>query len=419
MPKCISSAAPRFPISASSRRPRRGSAARSSPAIRRSSGTRSARSATAIAAGPAACLPRPHRRRNASQSAHDTREANMKAGLLAALCAILFCASAPAAGQEDVGAFYKGKQLRFVVGSAAGGGYDLFARIVARHIGNHIPGNPNVIVQNQPAAGGVVMTNQLFAQGPKDGTVIGIPINGIPTAPLLQSGTQFDASKLIWLGSTNREAYVAFVWHTVPIASITELATKEVVVGATTPGTTMVDFPLLVNDVLGYKFRVVRGYQGTPQINLAIERGEVQGMGGHGWASVKAQTPHWIAEKKIKVLAQYGLTRYSELADVPTMLELAASEPDRQAMRMLLARTEYGRPYFLPPDVPAARVQALRRAFDATMTDPGFLAEAAKLQLDVSPMTGEEVQTLVGELAKTPPEIVTRVRAALDAPAAK
>jgi len=343
----------------------------------------------------------------------------MKARLLAAFCAILFCASAPAAGQEDVGAFYKGKQLRFVVGSAAGGGYDLFARIVARHIGNHIPGNPVIIVQNQPAAGGVVMTNQLFAQGPKDGTVIGIPINGIPTAPLLMSGTQFDASKLIWLGSTNREAYVAFVWHTVPVSSITELATKEVVVGATTPGTTMVDFPLLVNDVLGYKFKVVRGYQGTPQINLAIERGEVQGMGGLGWASVKAQTPQWISENKIKVLAQYGLTRYSELADVPTMLELASREPDRQAMRMLFARTEYGRPYFLPPDVPAARVQALRRAFDATMTDPGFLAEAGKLQLDVSPMTGEELQALVAELAKTPPKIVARVRAALDVPAAK
>jgi tripartite-type tricarboxylate transporter receptor subunit TctC len=248
---------------------------------------------------------------------------------------------------------------------------------------------------------------------------VGIPINGIPTAPLLQSGTQFDASKLIWLGSTNREAYVAFVWHTVPVDNITELTSKEIVVGATTPGTTMVDFPLLVNDVLGYKFRVVRGYQGTPQINLAIERGEVQGMGGLGWASVKAQTPQWIAEKKIKVLAQYGLTRYSELTDVPTMMELARTEPDRQAMRMLFARTEYGRPYFLPPDMPPARVRALRRAFDATMKDASFLAEAAKLQLDVSPMTGEEVQALVADLAKTPSEIIARVRAALDVPAAK
>jgi tripartite-type tricarboxylate transporter receptor subunit TctC len=286
-----------------------------------------------------------------------------------------------------------------IVGSAAGGGYDLFARIVARHIVHHIPGNPSIIVQNQPAAGGVVMTNQLY---------------GLPTAPLLQSGTQFDPTRLIWLGSTNREAYVAFVWHTAPVSRIAELTGKEVVVGATTPGTTMVDFPLLVNAVLGFKFKVVRGYAGTPQINLAIERGEMQGMGGLGWASVKAQTPHWIAEKKIRVLAQYGLARYAELAEVPTMLELAKSDADRQAMTMLFARTEYGRPYFLPPDVPAERVAALRRAFDATMRDGAFIADAAKLQFDVDPLTGEQVQALVGQLAATPRNVVARVRAALE-----
>jgi tripartite-type tricarboxylate transporter receptor subunit TctC len=317
-------------------------------------------------------------------------------------------------GEED--AFYRGKQLRMIVGSAAGGGYDLFARIVARHLVHHIPGQPTIIVQNQPAAGGVVMANQLYALGPRDGTVIGVPINGLPTAPLLQSGIQFDPTRLIWLGSTNREAYVAFVWHTVPVDSIAELTRKEVVVGATTPGTTMVDFPLLVNDVLGFRFKVVRGYQGTPQINLAIERGEVQGMGGLGWASVKAQTPHWISERKIKVLAQYGLTRSAELAGVPTMLELAKSDADRQAMTMLFARTEYGRPYFLPPDVPAERVAALRHAFDATMKDAAFIAEAAKLQFDVDPLTGEAVQALVAQLAATPREVVTRVRAALEVP---
>jgi tripartite-type tricarboxylate transporter receptor subunit TctC len=341
----------------------------------------------------------------------------MKTVLPALVVALLVGGAAAAGAQTDAAAaFYKGKQLRMIVGSAAGGGYDLFARIVARHIVNHIPGAPHVIVQNQPAAGGVVMTNQLYAQGPKDGTVIGVPINGLPTAPLLQSGTQFDPSKLIWIGSTNREAYVAFVWHTVPIESIAELASTEVVVGATTPGTTMVDFPLLVNDVLGFKFKIVRGYQGTPQINLAIERGEVQGMGGVGWASIKAQTPHWIGERKIKVIAQYGLKRFAELPDVPTMLELAKSAADRQAMAMLFARTEYGRPYFLPPDVPVERVTALRRAFDATMKDPAFVAEAAKLQFDVDPLTGEQVQALVGELAATPRDVVARVRAALEAP---
>jgi tripartite-type tricarboxylate transporter receptor subunit TctC len=181
----------------------------------------------------------------------------------------------------------------------------------------------------------------------------------------------------------------------------------------------MTDFPLLLNAILGYKFKIVRGYQGTPQINLAIERGEIQGMGGIGWASVKTQTPHWLEEKKIKVLAQFGFQRNPELANVPTMFEFAKTESDRAAMRMLFARTEMGRPYFLPPDVPADRVEALRRAFDATMKDPAFLDEAAKLQLEVSPMTGEEVQALVGDLVKTPPVVVARVRTALDPPGAK
>jgi tripartite-type tricarboxylate transporter receptor subunit TctC len=338
----------------------------------------------------------------------------LAAGLAAAWALVIGCAQHVSA-QEDVASFYRGKQIRIVVGSAAGGGYDLFARIVARHLANHIPGSPTIIVQNLAAAGGLVMTNQLFAIGPKDGTVIGAPINGIPTAPLLQpNAARFDAVRLNWLGSTNREPYVAFVWHTAPVRSIAELATTEVVVGATAPGTTMADFPLLVNDILGLRFKVVRGYESTPQINHAIERGEVQGMGGIGWASVKAQTPHWIAEGKIRVIVQYGLKRYAELADVPTMLELARHEADRAAMRMLFARTEYGRPYFLPPDVPAERVQALRRAFDATMRDAAFVADVARLRLEVDPMTGEEVQALVAQLADTPPDVVARVRAALE-----
>jgi tripartite-type tricarboxylate transporter receptor subunit TctC len=329
-------------------------------------------------------------------------------------------AHAQTAAQDDVAAFYRGKQVRLVVGTAPGGAYDLFARIVARHMAAHIPGQPTLVVQNLPAAGGLVMTNQLYAVGPKDGTVIGVPINGIPTLPLIQpAGVQFDANKLIWIGSTNREPYVAFVWHSAPVQRLDELKTKELVVGSTTPGTTMSDFPLVVNDVLGLKFRVVRGYEGTPQINHAIERGEIQGQGGIGWAAVKAQVPHWIAEKKIRVIAQYGLKRHAELPDVPSMLELATREADRQALIMLVGRTEYGRPYFLPPDVPAARVQALRRAFDATMKTPAFVADVAKLQTDVDPMTGEEVQALVAQLSRTPAEIVARIRAALEVPGAR
>jgi tripartite-type tricarboxylate transporter receptor subunit TctC len=269
-------------------------------------------------------------------------------------------------------------------------------------------------VQTLPAAGGLVMTNQLYATAPRDGTVIGAPINGIPTAPLIQpNGAHFDAEKLIWLGSTNREPYVAFAWHTAPVQSIADLQQKELIVGATAPGTTMVDFPLITNAILGTKFRIVRGYEGTPQINNAIERGEIEGEGGIGWAAIKAQVPQWITENKIKVIAQYGLKRHAELAEVPSVLELAKSEADRRALLVLFARTEYGRPYFLPPEVPAARVAALRRAFDETMRDPAFVADAAKLQLDVDPMSGEQVQALVGELARTPADVVARVRGIL------
>ena len=341
----------------------------------------------------------------------------MRLRRLILLCAAGLAIAMPAAAQEDVAAFYRGKQLRLIVGTGAGGGYDLFARAVARHIGNHIPGNPAVIVQNQGAAGGLLMANQLFSLGPKDGTVIAAPVNGLPTAPLLEpAGAHFDAARLNWIGSTNRETYVAFAWRAAPVQSLADLLQKQLIVGATAAGTTLVDFPLVTNRVLGTRFKVVRGYDSTPQINVAMERGEVEGIGGIGWQSVKTQVPQWIADKKIAVIAQYGLQHDPELANAPTMLELAKTDADRAALTMMFARTEYGRPYFAPPDVPPARIEALRRAFEATMHDPDFVADAAQLQLELSPMRGEEVQALVAKLARTPPEIVARVRAALEGP---
>jgi tripartite-type tricarboxylate transporter receptor subunit TctC len=345
-------------------------------------------------------------------------------GILLSLCLwISMCVGSmclgmavPASAQDDVAGFYRGKQLRLVVGTGPGGGYDLFARAVARRIGNHIPGNPTVIVQNQATAAGLVMVNQLYSLGPKDGTVIAAPVNGIPTAPLLEPGAaRFDAARLNWIGSTNRETYVAYAWHAARVQSLADLMQRELIVGATAAGTTLVDFPLVTNKFVGTRFKVVRGYDSTPQINVAMERGEVEGIGGIGWQSVKTQISKWIAEKKITVIAQYGLHRDPELAAAPTMIELAKTDADRQALTMMFARTEYGRPYFVPPDVPAARVEALRRAFDATMKDPEFIADAAQLQLELSPATGEEVQALVAKLAGTPADIAARVRAALAA----
>ena len=243
--------------------------------------------------------------------------------------------------------FYRGKQIRFIVGSAPGGTYDLLARIVARHLGAHIPGNPLIIVQNQPTAGGLAMVNQLYAIGPKDGTVIGVPLNGIPAAPLLEPAVaHFDAAKLIWLGSTHSEPYVAYVWHTAPVQNIADALTKQLVVGATTPGTTMNDFPHLTNAVLHTKFKIVPGYSSTPQMNEALEHGEVEGIIGFGWFALNAQVPQWVAQKKINVIAQFGLTRSRILPDVPLMLDLAKTQADRQALTMLFGRTEYGRPVF-------------------------------------------------------------------------
>jgi tripartite-type tricarboxylate transporter receptor subunit TctC len=324
-------------------------------------------------------------------------------------------AIAPAHAGEDVASFYKGKQIRFIVGSAPGGTYDLLARAVARHMGAHIPGHPLIIVQNQPTAGGIAMTNQLYALGPKDGTAGGVPINGIPGAPLLQPhAAHYDAAKLIWIGSTNREPYVAYVWHTAPVQSLAELLVKPLIVGATTPGTTMNDFPALTNAILGTKFKIVPGYGSTPQMNMAMERGETEGVGALGWEAVKAQMTPWMKDKKIKMIAQFGFQRASALPDVPLMLDLAKTQGDRQALAMLFSRTEIGRPDFLPPDVPADRAEALRRAFDATMKDDGFIAEANKIGFDLNPLTGEQVQNLVVELAGTPPDIVARVRKVLD-----
>ena len=344
------------------------------------------------------------------------RPRNDVLGLGAALILVVLLAALwPARAAEDVASFYRGKQIRFVVGSAPGGTYDLLARIVARHIGAHIPGNPLVIVQNQPTAGGIAMTNQLYTLGPSDGTVIGVPLNGIPSAPLLQpQAARFDAAKLIWLGSTHSEPYVAYVWHTAPVQSLSELTAKQLVVGAITPGTTMNDFPLLTNAVLGSKFKIVPGYGSTPQMNEALERGEIEGVIGFGWFALNAQVPQWVPQHKIRLIAQFGLTKSRILPDAPLMLDLAKSEADRQALALLFGRTEYGRPYFLPPGVPLDRVAALRRAFDATMHDPAFTAEAAKIGFAVDPLSGEQVQALVDDLAKTPPAVVARVRAALN-----
>jgi tripartite-type tricarboxylate transporter receptor subunit TctC len=332
----------------------------------------------------------------------------------ATLVLSIFLAASPAFAQEDVAAFFRGKTLRLVVGIGVGSGYDINARLLARHMASHIPGQPTIIVQNQPGAGSLAMTNALYNTGPFDGTVMGASFNGMPTTPLLQpAGARFDPEKLNWLGSTNRETQVMYVWHTAPAQTLEDARTREIIMGAQAPGSTQFDYPVLAKEMFGFKFKVVTGYESTPKIHLAMESGEVHGTVAN-WSTLKAINASWIAEKKIRILAQWALMKNPELGEIPMFLEVAKTEAERSALRLMLARLEYGRPFFLPPNVPAARVAALRRAFDATMKDPDYLAEADRLKIDVEPLSGEQVAALVEQVSGTPPETVAKVRAAME-----
>jgi tripartite-type tricarboxylate transporter receptor subunit TctC len=331
--------------------------------------------------------------------------------ILLALSVLLFATAQASAQQEDVSAFFKGKTLRLVVGIGVGSGYDINARLLARHMAAHIPGQPTIIVQNQPGAGSLTMTNALYNTGPFDGTVIGASFNGMPTTQ--PAGVRFDPVKLNWLGSTNRETQAMYVWHTAPARSLDDAKAKETVMGAQAPGSTQFDYPVLANQLFGFKFKVVTGYESTPKIHLAMESGEVHGTIAN-WSTLKAINTNWITEKKIRILAQWALRKNAELDDVPLFLDRAQNETERAALRLMLARLEYGRPFFLPPNVPAARVEALRRAFDATMKDPAYLAETDKLKIEVDPLSGEEVAALVEQVSRTPADTVARVRTAME-----
>jgi tripartite-type tricarboxylate transporter receptor subunit TctC len=331
------------------------------------------------------------------------------------LTLIALWAAALPARAEDVADFYKGKTVRIVVGVGVGSGYDINARALARHLPTHLPGHPNVIVQNQPGAGSLTMTNTLYNTGPFDGTVIGASFNGLPTTPLLQptASVRFEAVKLNWVGSTNRESQAMYVWHTAPQQTLNDLYTKEMIVGAQAPGSTQFDYPALARALFGMKFKIITGYEATPKIHLAMERGEVHGTWAN-WSTLKAISSDWLRDKKIRILAQWDLKRHPEMPDVPMFLDVAKTEADKQALELELARLEFGRPFFMPPNVPADRVAAVRRAFDATMKDKDFLADAEKLKIEVDPLTGEQVAELVGRLYATPPDIVARVRTAME-----
>ena len=325
-------------------------------------------------------------------------------GIAAVLVGGSLC-GAPAAMADSVRDFYAGKQITIIVGAGAGGGYDLQARLTARHLGKHIPGNPSLIVQNMPGAGSLQAANYLANSAPADGTTIALLQRGMLLARLINpSGVRFDIDKLNWIGSLNSEVGVVMSWHTAEHRSAKDLFEKELIVGGIVgvdPETT----PRLLNALIGTKFKIVNGYNTTAQIALAIERGEVQGIADWSWSSVKAVRPDWLRDKKANVLMQVGLHKEPELPDVPFALDFVKDAADRQVLELNFTQKTAARPLAAPPGVPPERVAALRAAFVALSSDQEFVADAERSKLEIAPVPAEAIDKVVALIAATPPDI--------------
>ena len=329
---------------------------------------------------------------------------------------LLLALLAPLAAFAQEDKFFAGKQITLMVGFGAGGGYDLYGRTVIAHMGRHIPGNPAMVAANMPGAGGLELMNNLANLAPRDGTVIATFASGMPTAPFFNpEQARFDPTALGWIGAVNTEVFIDIAWHTAPVQSLADLKTRALIVAGASPGDAGVDLPRLVDGVLGLKYRIVLGYKAMNEMELAMERGEAEGIAGTTWTSLRARHADWLDKRLVTVIAQYGERPHPELPNVPLMVSLARSAADREALDLLFSRQEMGRPFAAPPGLPPARLATLRRAFDATMTDKLFLADAAKRRFELDPKRGEEVARIVARIAATPPAVVERVKAILSA----
>jgi tripartite-type tricarboxylate transporter receptor subunit TctC len=332
----------------------------------------------------------------------------------ATILALAALGSSTPASAQSVADFYRGKSISMVIATSPGGDYDMRARLLARHMSRHIPGEPTIVARNMPGAVGVQAANWLATVAPRDGTVVHAIMQNMSAYQALGGASvEFDTRKFFWVGNTTDTPNVINSWHTTGIKTIQDVMTKELVVGAPGTATSSVYYPKALNEVVGTKFKIVSGYPGGNDVNLAMERGEVGGRGSNSWASWKATHPDWLKEKKIFILVQIALKRNVELPDVPTMIELAKNE-DRAVLEFLSADIPISRAYVTTPGTPPDRVAALRRAFDATMKDPAFLADAAKANVDISPSTGEEAQRYADMIANTPPAVLTRAKAILE-----
>jgi tripartite-type tricarboxylate transporter receptor subunit TctC len=333
-------------------------------------------------------------------------------------CAVFTAAALLANFPAHAQPSFEGKTITIVTSTGVGGVYDLTARVIARHMGRHIPGHPTLIVQNMPGGGNVLATNYMYNIAPKDGTVIATVHNAMPLHQVLDGrGVRFDAGKFNWLGSTGNENEVILVWHGAGIYTIKQAKEREVVLGATGAGSGLSIIPAAVNNVLGTRFKMVIGYKTSEDINLAMERGEVQAR-AFGINSIIAQHPDWLNEHKVVFLAQAGVKRDKDLPDVPLLTELAATAEQRAVLKLISAPAGLGHPYLAPPGTPPDRVAVLRSAFAATLRDKAFLAEVDKLQIAIDPMSAEEVGEIVAETIHASPDVVAKAKAAVETPEA-
>lgn len=303
---------------------------------------------------------------------------------------------------------FKASTVTVSIPSNTGGGYDTYGRLAARHLGKFLPGNPSMVPRNQPGAGGVVLANAMFNIAPRDGSAIAIIQGGAPFEPLFGNPqVKFDPLQFNWLVSLNQAVNIGIVWHTSRIKTVDDLFTGEVLVGSSGGGTTDV-YPNLLNNLAGTKFKVIKGYKGTGEAGIAMERGEVDGIIGAELSSLRATKPDWINDRKIRIVVQVVLNKSPQLPDVPSAIDLVKDANDRSVLELLLARQEYGRPFMAPPGVPAETVAVLRKAFDAMVKDPSFLGDAEKLRADIVVGTGEEIAALIKKTYSTPKPLVER-----------
>jgi tripartite-type tricarboxylate transporter receptor subunit TctC len=305
--------------------------------------------------------------------------------------------------------FFKDKTIRIIVGSAPGGGYDAYARLVGDHMRRHIPGNPQIVIQNMPGAGSLVAMNHIANVAAKDGTVIGAINAAMTTQPLIKPETaKFDPRKMNWIGSTLREYHIGLLRANSPVKTIEDAQRVEIPVAGTGGSTST--YPTIANAILNTKFKTIQGYQGTAQGMLAMERGEVDGVMGITWASIKATQAAALRDGKIRLMTQFGVRKHPELPNIPLVLDSAKTPEDKAALRLVFSSQDVGRPWVAPDGVPEKTVAILRKAFDDTMNDAEFKADAAKRKLDLDPTTGKELQQVVEDIFKTPPAVVERVK---------